>query len=183
MFAGRFYDWATRPDIAPAWRLSVVLGVTLVASVVLFLFRLKARCVYGCSEAVAGLYAAQNVATGDIHGPAFFFALLTAGVYLCVRGLDNKHQGATKPPLDPEGEARAANSDNAGGADRGGWRMRWVFFACVCIFMTFPLAGIGQRYQTRYALHTAASPSMFGGSAMASRVFHVRESVPGESGL
>jgi hypothetical protein len=99
--AARFYDWATRPDIAPTWRIVAVLVVTLVVSVGLFLFRLKARCVYGCTEALAGLYAAQSVTTGDKHGLPFFFALLTAGVYLYVRGLDNMHQGATKPPLDP----------------------------------------------------------------------------------
>ncbi len=69
--AARFYDWATRPDIAPTWRIVAVLVVTLVVSVGLFLFRLKARCVYGCTEALAGLYAAQSVTTGDKHGLPF----------------------------------------------------------------------------------------------------------------
>jgi len=101
--AGYFYDWVTGPNTAVALKIPVMLGVTVTASVLLFLFRLKARWLYGCSEAVAGFYAAYGLATsttGNQHGPAFFFGLLTAGVYLCVRGFDNVHQGIEQGPTD-----------------------------------------------------------------------------------
>jgi hypothetical protein len=39
--------------------------------------------------------------TDGQQGNDFYLALLTAGVYLCVRGFDNIHPGSTKAPLDP----------------------------------------------------------------------------------
>lgn len=36
-----------------------------------------------------------------LSDPTFYFALLTARVFLVVRGLDNIHQSAFKEPKDP----------------------------------------------------------------------------------
>jgi hypothetical protein len=72
----------------------------------LFWFRLRYRCMYGLSEtlvgvAVAGLRISQPGSLGTFQDPNFYLAMLTAGVYLVVRGLDNMHQGLTKDPIDP----------------------------------------------------------------------------------
>lgn len=79
---------------------SVALAVAITAVVALgfFIFRLRFRVMYGASEALAGLsiawYQASNHAsTGLPSSSEFYIAILTAGIYLVVRGLDNMHQG------------------------------------------------------------------------------------------
>jgi hypothetical protein len=78
--------------------ISVAAGVvaTGVTGCVLFYFRLKARCLYGCSEVLVGLLVAgarlNAEAVPGLNAP-ILVALLTAGAYLVVRGLDNIHQG------------------------------------------------------------------------------------------
>jgi hypothetical protein len=63
-----------------------------------FFIRLKWRFVYGVSEACAGVVvASQRFYTEAIVGhlssaPPIVLAILTAGVYLVVRGADNMHQ-------------------------------------------------------------------------------------------
>lgn len=71
----------------------------------LFWFRLVARACYGAIEVLVGLYVAlaqvQNIAPGrPVLQENVLLALLTAGVYLVVRGLDNVHQGWTSPKPD-----------------------------------------------------------------------------------
>ena len=71
---------------------------TLALGYLLFLFRLTARCVYGFTEAVVGiLVAVQRVPLGMSDPVAWqsdiYIAMLTAGVYLVVRGFDNMHTG------------------------------------------------------------------------------------------
>jgi len=81
-------------------------ALTLGLGWIFFYFRLRLRCIYGLTEVVVGLLVAANhvvvsseAATND---PASYYLLLvTAGVYLVVRGFDNIHQGLTKDPLDP----------------------------------------------------------------------------------
>lgn len=78
--------------------------LALAGGAVLFAFRLKYRSVYGLSEATVGtLIAAQRFSdpSAQLTDASFFMVFLTAGVYLVVRGLDNMHQGLTKPPIDP----------------------------------------------------------------------------------
>jgi hypothetical protein len=78
--------------------------LALLGGAILFAFRLKYRAIYGLSEATVGvLIAAQRFAepTTNEAGFSFFIVFLTAGIYLVVRGMDNIHQGITKPPLDP----------------------------------------------------------------------------------
>lgn len=75
-------------------------GVTALLGAVFFAFRLKFRFLYGMTEAVAGLAVAGHrvgFATPSEPGEnaALVLAVLTAGVYLVVRGLDNAHQAWT----------------------------------------------------------------------------------------
>ncbi|MDB5987233.1 MAG: hypothetical protein JWR16_2286 [Nevskia sp.] len=78
---------------------------TLGAGLALFYFRLYLRSLYGLTEVMVGLAIAAMRVAGDtapaFESPAYLLALLTAGVYLVVRGLDNIHQGIVKEPYDP----------------------------------------------------------------------------------
>lgn len=78
-------------------------GALLVASAAaavgaaLFWVRLKLRLVYGVSEVIAGLSIAawrgfSEASAGVPSSPEFYFAILTASIYLVVRGADNVHQ-------------------------------------------------------------------------------------------
>jgi hypothetical protein len=73
------------------------MAVTAFVGAVLFWFRLRYRALYGFTEAVVGLSVAghrvgfQSIQAND--GMSLYLAVLTAGVYLVVRGLDNVHQG------------------------------------------------------------------------------------------
>lgn len=78
-------------------------GVTVVLGSALFFVRLRLRFLYGLSEALIGVAVAGHRASAEqsifpTHF-GFYLAVLTAGVYLVVRGLDNIHQ-ATKDPDD-----------------------------------------------------------------------------------
>jgi hypothetical protein len=85
-------------NMADERNISVAAGVVATGATggVLFYFRLKARCLYGCSEVLVGLLVAgarlNAEAVPSLNAP-IFVALLTAGAYLVVRGLDNIHQG------------------------------------------------------------------------------------------
>lgn len=85
-------------NMADDRNISVAAGViaTGVTGGVLFYFRLKVRCLYGCSEVLVGLLVAGARLNAEpvpsLNAP-ILVALLTAGAYLVVRGLDNIHQG------------------------------------------------------------------------------------------
>ena len=82
-------------------------AVTLVAGIGLYLFRQKFRSTYGVTETCVGLVVAgQRGASGVVaaNDLGFYFALLTAGVYLVVRGIDNIYQGWTSDSRDPLAE-------------------------------------------------------------------------------
>ena len=103
------YGWWQTTRVAPVPVIGVV-GVVLATGVLggaLFYFRLRLRSVYGFTEIVIGLViAGQKMAeylslnTWPKVDSDLFLTLLTAGVYLVVRGMDNVHQGATKDPRD-----------------------------------------------------------------------------------
>ncbi len=68
--------------------------ITLLLGVSLFGFRKGARGLYGLTEVVAGVsIAAYRISTENTDllnaSPEIYIVLLTAGVYLVVRGLDN----------------------------------------------------------------------------------------------
>lgn len=105
------YTFATSPRFSNFTSLLLVAFTTLFVGIALFLARLKWRCVYGVSEAVVGVIVGSqryylDAQSGTAHAPAPFvvLAILTAGVYLVVRGADNIHQGLTKDPRDPVGQ-------------------------------------------------------------------------------
>jgi hypothetical protein len=83
-----------------ASRSVMVVGTALATAAVgtaFFIFRLRQRLVYGATEAVAGIsIAAHRMSIEPTPGiptdTGFYFAVLTAGIYLVVRGLDNMHQ-------------------------------------------------------------------------------------------
>jgi hypothetical protein len=83
----------------------VSLGVG-VMGICLFLFRLHRRSTYGLTEAVAGAAAgiSKFLDPSKPTGVGLAFFLLTASIYLVVRGLDNIHQGLCKEPHDPWAE-------------------------------------------------------------------------------
>lgn len=71
----------------------------------LFMFRLRFRVCYGLTEIFAGMLVAflqvQPLSTGAAtFNLALGITLLTAGVYLVVRGLDNFHVGINSPKPD-----------------------------------------------------------------------------------
>ena len=78
--------------------------LTLVSGCLLFFYRHRCRCVYGVAEVMAGLFIAgykffETEATKALTDPNFYLVMLTAGVYLVVRGLDNVHQGIDRDPI------------------------------------------------------------------------------------
>jgi hypothetical protein len=99
------YLWIQSPSLSRTQAIIVGGAVTATLGGGLFYFRLRLRSIYGFSEAIVGIVVAtQRIATESdavIKQPAFYLAILTAGIYLVVRGLDNVHQGLKKDPFDP----------------------------------------------------------------------------------
>lgn len=86
---------------------AIIVGIVAVASsgFALFFFRLIFRVLYGVSEVAVGVGLAAHKINSEFTGVSdlrfdLFLFLLTAAVYLIVRGLDNIHQGFTKEPKD-----------------------------------------------------------------------------------
>lgn len=81
---------------------SIVLSTVLVLAVAALLFyvRLRYRVLYGLSEVAVGIsVAVSRLTTPEGAAPRdadFYLAMLTAGVYLIIRGLDNVHSGWTQ---------------------------------------------------------------------------------------
>jgi hypothetical protein len=90
--------WALAQKLASAQvGAFAVAGFALVAGLMLFWLRLRLRLVYGLSEVIVGLAIAAwrgygETTSGVPSSPEFYFAILTASIYLVVRGLDNMHQ-------------------------------------------------------------------------------------------
>lgn len=101
----------TSPSLSNTISLILVATITLGGGLALFTARLKWRCLYGVSEGFIGIVVATHryyndtLATSPVPVSAIALAILTAGIYLVVRGIDNIHQGLTKAPLDPYGQA------------------------------------------------------------------------------
>ncbi|WP_454909268.1 hypothetical protein [Variovorax gossypii] len=105
--AGRLtYEWLSDPatnKVQASW-LVCLLAISI--GFMLWWFRLKARCCYGAVEVFVGMCVAvfqtQAVAPGvAVLDRNVLLALLTAAVYLIVRGLDNVHQGWKAERPDP----------------------------------------------------------------------------------
>lgn len=86
-----------RQSSGKGWQMLVAALLTAAAGALFFVFRLRLRLLYGATEALVGAaIAAQRVGSEPGEGlpseTGFYIAILTAGVYLVVRGLDNMHQ-------------------------------------------------------------------------------------------
>lgn len=101
------YLWIQSPNLSKNGAMIITVIITLILGLALFYFRLRARSLYGFTEAAIGLTVAANKVAAEnsqsIITSNFYLAILTASVYLVVRGLDNIHQGLTKEPIDPYG--------------------------------------------------------------------------------
>lgn len=98
------YVWLQHQSPPRALYVMLVGILVVVIGYALFLFRLHARFFFGLTEALVGmLIALRNVpANAD---PVFwssdiFVVMLTAGVFLIVRGFDNMHTGLKSEPGD-----------------------------------------------------------------------------------
>ena len=102
------YDWVFR--LSPMQNRSQFIGlagaVILALGGLFFWIRLKARFMYGVVEASMGItFAVHRLSAEQQLGlpsdTGFYLAMLTAGIYLVVRGFDNMHQGwrEAKDPL------------------------------------------------------------------------------------
>lgn len=101
------YKWMISPTIPKRNAIVLAILATLLLGIALWYFRLKRRAFYGLTETMIGLtvvaFRALSESEDNLNTPEFYLALLTAGIYLVVRGLDNIHQGLTKEPVDPWG--------------------------------------------------------------------------------
>ena len=91
-------DWAIDPKTGRFPALVLCVPLTLSAGLILFAIRLHVRTVYGVTEVTVGLVVALwQVLNASPDKPLLEFGtligLLTAGVYLVVRGLDNVYVG------------------------------------------------------------------------------------------
>lgn len=97
------YLWNPKSGKALSVFLTVVL--TLGIGIALFFFRLRRRALYGLTEIVVGVVVSVHRVTSEpvstsLTNPDLYLAVLTAGIYLIVRGLDNLHQGLSEKPTD-----------------------------------------------------------------------------------
>ncbi|MDM0046210.1 hypothetical protein QTH91_17090 [Variovorax dokdonensis] len=103
-----FFRWIDPKLTSPVSRAAFFSIVALVVGSVLFFVRSFARAFYGFHEALVGIFIAGYNAYKAVGFPSswdsgVYLALVTAGVYLVVRGLDNIQVGITKEPYDPFG--------------------------------------------------------------------------------
>lgn len=104
-----FNHWHEIREFLWPWQISpaiVTALATLICGTILFFFRLKFRSMYGLTEAVIGVVVAISKIAPTMKGSAtidteIYLAILTAGVYLVVRGMDNVHQGIVNETPDP----------------------------------------------------------------------------------
>lgn len=98
------YVWLQRQSPPRAFFVTLVGFLILIIGYTLFLFRLHVRFFFGLTEALVGvLIALHNVPANPdpaLWSSDIFIVMLTAGVFLVVRGLDNMHTGLKSEPGD-----------------------------------------------------------------------------------
>lgn len=100
------FFWLKSPTLSKTSAVVLTSLLTLSVGSALFYFRLRMRAIYGLTEAAIGIVVAGNRALTQMDqftSSEFYLAILTASVYLIVRGFDNIHQGLTKDPIDKYG--------------------------------------------------------------------------------
>jgi len=99
-----FYRLRSLPSSAAAIRIDIFATIiAFILGVALFIFRLKLRFLFGVSEICVGFTVVlYRIDTGiDKLNIDVWLAILTAGIYLVVRGLDNIYIGLTVEASDP----------------------------------------------------------------------------------
>jgi len=98
------YEWFQHQSPSRSFSLAAIGILTVGLGYGLFIFRLRARFFFGLTEAIAGLFIAlRNVpANADpaSWSSEIFLVILTAGIFLVVRGFDNMHTGLKSEPSD-----------------------------------------------------------------------------------
>lgn len=92
-FHGLERDW-----LSPAYSFGILL-----IGVLFFYFRLLLRVIYGLAEVIVGIVIGTDKVLENfeqLSSSKLYLIILTASIYLIVRGLDNIHQGLTKEPYD-----------------------------------------------------------------------------------
>lgn len=101
------FRWMISPTSVSTKYTILTMFMVFVVGSILYTIRFVYRSLYGLTEAIVGLAVSGQkvINSGDtgFSDPAFYIAILTAGVYLVVRGFDNIHQGITKEPKDKIG--------------------------------------------------------------------------------
>lgn len=99
------FEWSLKTEKWKPLGIAMTTAYTLGAGGFLFAFRYSTRALYGLTEVAAGVAVAVHRVISpskiDLNDLGLHLALLTAGIYLVVRGFDNIHQGLTKDPIDP----------------------------------------------------------------------------------
>lgn len=94
------YTWATLPTFGRYQTTFFVALISTLLAYSLFIFRLYKRTIYGMTELLVGLlvsvHHALSINAIDKVDPTFFLAILTAGIYLMVRGFDNMYVGMSE---------------------------------------------------------------------------------------
>jgi len=94
------YTWATSPTFGRYQTIFLVALISTLIAYSLFIFRLYKRTIYGMTELLVGLLVSVHhglsINVIDNADPTFFLAILTAGIYLMVRGFDNIHVGMSE---------------------------------------------------------------------------------------
>lgn len=98
------YAWLQSSSPPRGFFVAIVAILVIVIGYALFLFRLHARFFFGLTEATTGLIIAlRNIpANADpvLWSSEIFLVILTAGIFLVVRGFDNMHTGLRSEPRD-----------------------------------------------------------------------------------
>ena len=98
------YVWFQHQSPPRGFFLTVIGILVVLIGYNLFLFRLHARFIFGLTEAIAGLVIALRNVPADadpvLWSSEIFLVILTAGIFLVVRGFDNMHTGVRSEPRD-----------------------------------------------------------------------------------
>ena len=115
MFDSIFYCFATlledtskykqlkNLNIQRNWLIPLAATTIFSIGVIFFYFRFYLKSLYGIIEVLVGTFIGTSSVSKNIEKidtSDFYLIILTASVYLIVRGLDNLYQGLTKDPND-----------------------------------------------------------------------------------
>ena len=100
------YLWILSPSLSRTSEIIFTVIFVLAAGLGLFYFRLRARAIYGIFEIATGIFIVIYLVTSQkelLLNSDLYLAILSASVFLIVRGCDNIHQGICRQPVDGYG--------------------------------------------------------------------------------